>query len=372
MAYFVIPVYDNNSSFQIITTKKVVRTLAIETSCDDTSVSIVVYNNGNFVVEKIMAYSQIPIHQKRWWVVPELAARSHSEKIIVLLDALEIDSKSIDTISVTAYPWLPWALVVWVTSAYMLWAMWKKPVIEVNHIMGHVFSVLAWRSLDLLVLPYVCLTVSWGHNDIYLVEEKTDSALELGNVEQRSKRNHMAIGESINVWKYRVKKIAQSTDDAAGEAFDKVSRMLWWPYPWGKWVSEYWENNDAVLPKELPIPVCKKWLFSFSWLKSQVHTIVRKITEESTDDIVLENQKKRIAYDFQEVVAQSLVRGLQHFVKKYNAKTIWIVWWVSANSRLRSLGKEQLWLVYFPKNFDYCTDNAAMIWVVWLLQSLWS
>ncbi len=348
------------------------KTLAIETSCDDTSVAIVSYDEGDFLIDKMLSYSQIALHKKYGGVVPELAARSHQEKIIVLLDELNIDQESIDTISVTAYPWLPWALVVWVTTAYMLWSMRKKPVIEVNHIMWHVFSILAWRSITVLKLPYLCLTVSWWHNDIYLVEKKSTKNLDWWDQEQRHKRNHMAIWESINVWNYRVKKVAQSTDDAAWEAFDKVSRMLWWPNPWGKWVSEYADNCNVDLPRRLSTPQFKNWLFSFSWIKSQANTLIKKIKEETKDEILLEDQQKQIAYDFQEIVAQSLVHWLCVLHKKHDIETVWIVWWVSANLRLREVWNEHFENVVLPEKFEYCTDNAAMIWVVWLLQSLWS
>lgn len=345
------------------------RTLAIETSCDDTSLAVVCYKNDTFVVEQLYSYTQL-IHKKYGGVVPELAARSHADKIQEMLKDMDIDKGSLDTISVTAFPWLPGALVVWVTTAHMLGALWRKEVVEVNHIMGHVFSILADRSVETLQLPYVCLTVSGWHNDIYLVEEKLSTPETIVDQQQRHKKNHLALWESETVWNYLVTKLAQTCDDASWEAFDKVSRMLWWPYPWGKWVSEYGIAHDVELPKNLPVPVCKKWLFSFSWLKSQVHTLLAKIDSLELAPEEYERYTQRVAYDFQESVAESLVTGLARYVKKYNAKTTWIVWWVSANSRLRSLWKEKLWDILLPEKFAYCTDNAAMIWVVGLLQSL--
>jgi len=308
-----------------------------------TSFSFHAYN-----LEEMLSYSQIPLHKKYWWVVPELAARSHSEKIIALLEEMNIDKESIDTISVTAYPWLPWALVVWITTAYMLGSLWKKEVIEVNHIMGHVFSVLAERSLEDISFPYVCLTVSWWHNDVYVVEETKHCTEKYIDSEQWQiqKRNHIPLGDSIRVGEYTITKVAQSNDDAAWEAFDKVSRMLWWPYPWGKWVSEYWVFHDVEMPRELSIPPCNNWLFSLSWIKSQVYNSLRKIEERSDDQEIIEKQKQRLAYDFQEAVT-----------------------WVSANTLLREKWKNKFSNVLIPSKFAYCTDNAWMIWVVGLLQS---
>lgn len=156
---------------------KIIRTLAIETSCDDTSVAVVSFDGDRFAVEKMLAYSQLEVHEEYGGVVPELAARSHMEKILPLIEALggEQLREQIDSISVTAYPGLPGALVVGVTAAHTLGALWEKPVIDVHHIMGHVFSVLADRGLATMQLPYLCLTVSGGHNDVYLVDRRGDA-----------------------------------------------------------------------------------------------------------------------------------------------------------------------------------------------------
>ncbi len=177
------------------------RTLAIETSCDDTSLAIVTLDDGFFAVEKILAYTQTQEHKQRGGVVPELAARSHAEKILVILDELDIDWTSIDTISVTAYPGLPGALIVGITTAYTLGKLHNKPVVEVNHIMGHVFSVLVERSETSIELPYVCLTVSGGHNDLYLVENKElQEKNEVDNEKSgHTKHNHLAIGQAVRV-----------------------------------------------------------------------------------------------------------------------------------------------------------------------------
>lgn len=180
------------------------KTLAIETSCDDTSLGIVSFDGKTFQVEKIFAYSQIHDHQKYGGVVPEVASRLHSEKIIAVLEALGRDEiKNVDFISVTTHPGLPGALVVGKATAHLLASFFDKPVIQVNHIHGHIFSLLLERNMDEIQFPLVVLTASGGHNDLYVIESE--------NLEMN--------------------KIGQTLDDAAGECFDKVARMLGGPYP---------------------------------------------------------------------------------------------------------------------------------------------
>ena len=148
------------------------KTLAIETSCDDTSLAIVSEENGNFQVEDILAYSQIQEHQKFGGVVPELASRLHSEKIIAILQSLGLERiKEVDFISVTTEPGLPGSLVVGKTVASLLGEFYQKEVVPVYHIWGHVFSILLERNIQDLKLPMVILTASGGHNDIYLIED---------------------------------------------------------------------------------------------------------------------------------------------------------------------------------------------------------
>lgn len=147
------------------------KVLAIETSCDDTSLGIISYDNGFFAVEKLVAYSQIADHQKYGGVVPEIASRLHSEKIIALLEEIGMDViKTVDAIAVTTHPGLPGSLVVGKTTAHFLSTYIDKPVLPINHIHGHIFSILAERNISELKLPYVVLSVSGGHNDIYLVD----------------------------------------------------------------------------------------------------------------------------------------------------------------------------------------------------------
>jgi N6-L-threonylcarbamoyladenine synthase len=146
------------------------KTLAIETSCDDTSLSIISYYGDTFNVEQLLAYSQIADHQKYGGVLPEIASRLHSEKIIAILQRIGWETiADVDFISVTTHPGLPGSLVVGKAVAVMLAEYFNKPLVEVNHIHGHIFSILLERKLTDLTFPMVILTASGGHNDIYLV-----------------------------------------------------------------------------------------------------------------------------------------------------------------------------------------------------------
>lgn len=315
-----------------------------------------------------MAYTQTQEHQQRWWVVPELAARSHAEKILVILEEMAIDRKTIDTISVTAYPWLPGALVVGVTTAYTLGKIQNKPVVEVNHIMGHVFSVLVERTLADLQCPYVCLTVSGWHNDLYLVQEKSEKIL---SREQQwgAKHNHLSVGQSVEVWSYTVTKLGQTIDDASGECFDKVARMLWWPYPGGRRIDE--QAATCTTSSDLLLHAAKlpdqPYNFSFSGIKWQVYQHLQRWLIDLAD----KEQVQAVAHVFQEQVTEVLQEKLQQAVYDFAAQSIGVVWWVSANQRLREKIQldSLLWKrgVLFPTKFVYCTDNAAMIGVVWLI-----
>lgn len=322
------------------------RTLAIETSCDDTSIAMVKMENNFFSVEKILAYSQIQDHQQFGWVVPEIAYRLHSDKITELLMNFGKQSLEwVDFFSVTTNPWLPWSLLVWKTAANTLWLIFKKDVVWVNHINGHIFSVLLERSLDEIKLPAIVLTASWWHNDIYLVD--------------------------WDFWSRQISitKLWQTLDDAAWEAFDKVSRMLGWPYPWWKRIWEQalkWSANTDFHFKRVLLE--KDSLnFSFSWMKSQVYNLLQKKSN------LTENQVFDICFEFQEAMSDIIIEKINRAKNLYNSNQIWIVWWVSANLNLAEKAKAEFWEknVLMPMKMVYCTDNWAMIWIVWILKKMW-
>ena len=349
------------------------KTLSIETSCDDTSLAIVNNDNWMFGVDRIVMYSQIEQHIPYWWVLPEVASRLHSEKIVALIREIWLKNiEDVDFISVTMKPGLPWSLVVGRTAAYLLSEFYKKPLVEVNHIHGHIFSILLERKIEDLELPLVVLTASWWHNDLYVVDKEL---------------NEMLMGlETEKVWQFYVTKIWYTLDDAAGEAFDKVSKMLGWPYPWWPWISAQalkWRHNEKFQFKRIFLPLKDSQIFefSFSWMKSQVLQLLSHIKNEWKD--LSEQDICDIAYEFI-IVTDTLRLNLLKAAKMYWAKTIAVAWWVSANWRLSEYVENEIkewnnseyasnnWLnVKFlhPVKNLYSTDNWAMIWVVWLLMN---
>ena len=334
------------------------KTLAIETSCDDTSIGIISYEWETFQVEKLLAYSQIQEHQRFWGVLPEIASRLHSEKIIAILQKIGREKiKTVDFISVTSTPGLPGSLVVGKAVATMLSEYFQKPLLPINHIHGHIFSILLERKLDDISFPLVILTASGGHNDIYLVknEKKSESS-----------------------FPFSIQKIGYTLDDASGEAFDKVSKMLWGPYPGGPRISQKALNgkqNPEYQFKRIFLPKDENWnyLFSFSGMKSQVSFLLDKI--QKSGKTLKEQDISDIAYEFQETTIETLANRLFKAVKEYEATTIAIAGGVSANNRLierittltEKENKHSFLKFLYPVKKIYSTDNWAMIGVVWLL-----
>lgn len=334
------------------------KTLAIETSCDDTSIWIISFDWNTFSVNQIVAYSQIE-HEKYGGVVPEFAYRLHSEKIIALLAKIGKENiEKVDSISVTTHPGLPGAIVIGKTVATMLAHHYQKPLIEVNHIHGHLFSIFLERNLSAIQFPIAVLSVSGGHNDLYLLDKKSEKISSL-------------IFDDISITK-----LGSTLDDAAWECFDKVARMLGGPYPWGRRISDLalkGKPNPDISFKRIFLK-SDEFNFSFSGMKSQVHFFLENCKEKN---IPLTDQLKAdIAYEFQEAVVETLSKKLLKATIAYEAKTIALVGWVSANDRLISYTidlKNKKWLssipLLTPSKKLYCTDNAAMIGVVWLLKS---
>lgn len=348
------------------------KTLAIETSCDDTSLAIIDNDNWVFNVDKIVMYSQIQQHVPYGWVLPEIASRLHSEKIVALIQEIWLKNiKNVDFISVTTKPGLPGSLVVGRTAAHLLAEYYNKSLVEVNHIHGHIFSILLEKKIDDLELPLVILTASWGHNDLYVVNKDQNDDLKNLDTEK--------------VWPFYVTKIGYTLDDAAWEAFDKVSKMLGGPYPWWPWISSQalkWKSNENFQFKRIFLPLKDNHIFefSFSGMKSQVLQLLSHCEIEWK--ILTEQDISDITYEFQEATVETLWKRLIKAAKMYGAKTIGIAWWVSANKRLAEYVENEVrewnnsdyatkkWLnvkfVYPVKNL-YSTDNWAMIWVVGLL-----
>lgn len=308
--------------------------LAFETSCDDTSIALFEWKELLFMDTK----SQIKIHNETWGVVPEIAAREHANSIFDVLDNVLLQSKvsleEIDYIAVTKTPGLMPSLLTWLTVAKTLWNIFKKPIIEINHIEAHIFANFLERNEKDINFPLVCLTVSWWHNEIYYMESM-----------------------------FSMKKIWETQDDAAWEVFDKVAKMMWLWYPWwpilSKLSSEYLGEEIGLFPRV--------WLkkdeydFSFSGLKSAVKREIDKRWELSLDE------KKEISFEFENSVVEVLAYKLVNAWLKKWVKNIMLAWGVSANNKLISLIQKKsiennLNFIYPAKKL-YCWDNAAMVWI---------
>jgi N6-L-threonylcarbamoyladenine synthase len=331
--------------------------LAIETSCDDTSLAIVEHKDNNFLVHQCIAYSQIQDHQQYGGVVPEIASRLHAEKITALLDQIGSENiQSCDAIAVTTAPWLPGSLLIGKTTANFLSTLYNKPIIPVYHIYGHIFSILLERSITDYPFPRIILTASGGHNDIYLVEQtQTES-------------------ETLQYWNLTLTKLGSTLDDAAGECFDKVSRMLGGPYPGWARIGEkaaQWKSREDIQFKRIFLSK-EEYNFSFSGMKSQVHYLLENRKKQNKE--LSEQDICDIAYEFQEAVIEVLAKKTIRAAIEHGAKTIGIVWWVSANARLREYTNEYKDAKYpdailtKPIKNLYSTDNAAMIGAAALIE----
>ncbi len=322
---------------------KPVRVLAIETSCDETAVSLISVRERVGQPEEVkvlehLVSSQVPIHQKYGGVVPEVAARSHvPETVSLLTQALgKKGMEAFDVIAVTRGPGLPTALSVGVEAARTLAWLSQKPLVAVNHLEGHVAS--AWldgHKRRCWEYPLLALIVSGGHTELVMVE---------------------ALG------KYRL--IGQTRDDAAGEAFDKAAKLMGLPYPGGPQIAKRALEGDKkafALPR--PMRHDGTFDFSFSGLKTAVRTTWEEVKTTTKN---LEQTTNDLAASVQEAIVEILVEKTLAAAKKERVKGVLLVGGVSANAVLRTrLGKtlkQQLPHVqYIPSMRKYITDNAAMI-----------
>ena len=391
---------------------KKIKTLAIETSCDDTSVAIISFENWYFQVEKILSYTQ-SIHQKYGWVVPELASREHSFQILELLKNFEKDLENVDFFSVTSFPGLPWSLMVWTTTANFLSSKYKKPLINVNHINWHIFSGILERNMFDFSFPQIILSVSWGHNDIYLLKLLKDwkqvEKFEYGSNFRDENRDlkSASIKNQIEQYNFDIQKIWQTLDDAAGECFDKVSRMLGWPYPWGKFIWDLAKTSDFdenIKFKRVYLD-SQDYNFSFSGFKSQVQNYISKLTKNwKNSENLTDKIRGSIAKEFEQAVVEILTKKTILAANQHDAKMIGLVGWVSANTHLRAefenltfqisqanenktfsienffspKNKKEKFIFknnfspnfYTTTNILYSTDNGAMIGVAGILEYL--
>lgn len=304
--------------------------LAIESSCDETAAAVV--EDGRKVLSNIVA-SQIEEHKLYGGVVPEIASRRHIESISGVvaeaLTAANLGFDDIDAVAVTYAPGLIGALLVGVSYAKGLAMVSKKPLVPVHHIAGHIAA--NYITHPELEPPFLCLVVSGGHSHIVEVKSYTE---------------------------YRV--IGRTRDDAAGECFDKVARVLGFPYPGGRYIDEAAKKGDRTAYK-FPHPKLSgcEYDFSFSGLKTAVINLVHN-AEQRGEPILTED----VAASFQKTVADILGEKLCAAAKALNAEKIAVAGGVSANSGIRAKMKKIADSVgaglYLPE-LKYCGDNAAMI-----------
>ncbi len=289
--------------------------LGIETSCDETAVAVV--EDGTRVLKNVI-YSQIAVHAKTGGVVPEVAAREHILKMIPALR--EVDLDSIDAIAVTQRPGLISSLLTGTVTASTMALVLDKPLIPVNHIHGHIYSNWLGRD-DAVQFPVVVLTVSGGHNELILMRGHGDFEV---------------LGETL--------------DDAAGEAFDKVARMLGLGYPGGPEISRVALEGDGA-KYDLPRAWLKKESLDFSF--SGLKTATSRLPLEDTANV---------AASFQEATCDVLSEKLRRAAERFGAKEVHLAGGVSANLKLREMVAERISLpVKWPEKIEYCTDNGAMI-----------
>ena len=310
--------------------------LGIETSCDETAAAVV--EDGQKVLSNVIA-SSVDLHAKTGGVVPEVAAREHIRQISPVVDKALEDAKvswdDIDTIAVTHAPGLVSSLLIGLNTAQTLAYIHKKQLIPVHHIAGHIYANFLERKKE-IVFPIIVLTVSGGHNELVLLKGHYDFEV---------------IGETL--------------DDAAGEAFDKVARMLNLGFPGGPVISRAAEKGDPTAYKFPRSYLNKdnKYNFSFSGLKTAVKTAIA-VSGDSHPHKLAKQQVADFAASFQMAVVDVLSDKLIKAAEEFGAKEIHLAGGVSANQMLRKVTSDKLEgkipLIY-PENLIYCTDNAAMI-----------
>lgn len=300
---------------------------AIESSCDETSASII--KNGKEEIATIIS-SQVDIHKKYGGVVPEIASRNHVKNITFVfeecLKKANMTFNDIDAIAVTYGPGLNGALLVGIEAAKALSFATNKPLIPVNHMAGHIY---ANKFVGEFKFPLLCLVVSGGHTELIYMDKE-----------------------------YSFKKIGSTLDDSIGEAYDKVARVVGIPYPGGPLMDKMAQVGKHSY--NLPIPKDDdSYDFSFSGIKSAVINLVHNEKQRGN-----EINKEDLATSFQETVVGILVKKTIKAIKEYDVKQLLVAGGVSANSGLRNaLDKvcEDLNIELLKPEIKYCTDNAAMI-----------
>ena len=309
--------------------------LGIESSCDDTSAAII---NGNKILSNIAANQTV--HQEYGGVVPELASRAHQQNIIPVVEKsftkANIQQKDISAIGFTRGPGLLGSLLVGTSFAKSLAMSLDVPLIEVNHLQAHILCHFIEDANPMPPkFPFLCLTVSGGHTMIVLVKDYFDMEI---------------IGKTI--------------DDAAGEAFDKIGKIMGLDYPAGPIIDKLAKlgNPDAFTFGKHKL---ENYDYSFSGIKTSVLYFLQKQLKENPNFI--QENVENLCASVQKTIIDVLMKKLEKAAKDYDVKEVAIAGGVSANSGLREAMQNNVeklgWNVYIPK-FEYTTDNAAMIAMV--------
>ena len=311
--------------------------LAIESSCDETSIAVV--EDGKKVLSNV-TYTQIDIHKKYGGVVPEVASRHHIEKVTYVLEgALQqanITLDEIDAVAVTKTPGLVGSLMVGINTAKTIALAFNKPLIEVNHIHGHIYANYLTHEFK---FPLIALVVSGGHTEIVLMKDHLEFEI---------------LGETL--------------DDAVGEAYDKIARVVNVGYPGGPIIDKMASMGKPTY--QLPHVKLGKdsYDFSFSGLKSAVINLHNKAQQKGEELNAFD-----LAASFQDAVVDVLVSKTKRAILEYNCKQVIVAGGVAANKGLRSEMQKMVEslddvTLTFPP-FEYCTDNAAMIGVAAYFQN---
>lgn len=363
--------------------------LSIETSCDETAAAVISYDDAGLTVLASVVSSQIELHAKYGGVVPNLAAREHIRNIIpVIEEALEtagVAEDDIDAIAVTQGPGLIPALLIGVSAAKTLALVWQKPLLGIHHIEGHIYAnfigvksklqITNAKRTDGDIFPLLALVVSGGHTQLVLM------------------RDH---------FEYEI--LGETRDDAAGEAFDKVARILGLPYPGGPAIAKraraFCDSNDQLpnskiqtnLKEQIPKPETETRKSAISNLQSAI-TLPRPMLDSDNLDfsfsglktaalyLVKENEARKtdegfvneVAHEFQDAVVDVLVAKTRKAIETYSPKTVIIAGGVSANEELRNQLRNSINILnlevrppservsFLVPEFKYSLDNAAMI-----------
>ena len=302
--------------------------LAIESSCDDTGAAVL---RGRKVLSNVVAGQSV--HEKYGGIVPELASRSHQQNIVpVVQQALEragVTKEELDAVAFTKGPGLLGSLLVGSSFAKAFSMALNKPLIEINHMEAHILAHFIEGETPPPPFPFICLTVSGGHTQ--LVKVSAPDVFEI-------------LGETI--------------DDAAGEAFDKIAKIMNFPFPGGPMIDKLAKdgNPDKFAFAHPKVPELN---FSFSGLKTSVLYFLKK--EVLKNPNFIEENKVDLAASVQKTIIDILMKQLKKAADQNGITHVAIAGGVSANSGLRAaLQAKNAWTSYVPK-FEFCTDNAAMI-----------